>query len=110
LTDNVKIRALNEAFRRTLNGGQVVFTGDLAGREAKDLILQHRVLGAVRVAPIDPDNDPYGEADFGKVEVDGDEFFWKIEYYDFTMEFGSENPADPAITTRVLTIFYSHDY
>ncbi len=30
--------------------------------------------------------------------------FWKIEYYDRATEMGSPDPADPAVTTRVLTI------
>ncbi|MER9496293.1 DUF3768 domain-containing protein [Mesorhizobium sp. M0320] len=110
MTDHIKIRALNDEFRKTLIGGQVVFMANLAGREAKDLVLQHRVLGAVRVAPIEEGNDPYGEADFGSVEVDGEQFFWKIDYYDRAMEFGSDDPADPSVTCRVLSIFYAYDY
>lgn len=105
-----KIRILNQHFRLTLEGGEVMFVGDLAGREAKDLILQHRVLAAVRVAPIAEGNDPYGEADFGTVEVDGERFMWKIDYYDQAMEMQSPNPADPAVTKRVMSIFFSRDY
>ncbi|RWI35553.1 MAG: DUF3768 domain-containing protein [Mesorhizobium sp.] len=84
--------------------------GTLAGREAKDLILQHRVLAAVRVAPIQEGNDPYGEHDFGSVQVDGDTFFWKIDYYDLQLEELSEDPTDPSVTCRVMAIFYSYDY
>jgi hypothetical protein len=51
-----------------------------------------------------PDNDPYGEHDFGSFEHNGIRVFWKIDYYDRNLEYGSEDPSDPAQTTRVLTI------
>lgn len=44
------------------------------------------------------------------VEVDGRQLFWKIDYFDAAMEFGSEDPADPSKTTRVLTIMLSSEY
>ena len=27
-----------------------------------------------------PDNDPYGEHDFGSIDLDGEKLFWKIDY------------------------------
>jgi hypothetical protein len=57
-----------------------------------------------------PDNDPYGEHDFGMVEHAGEKYFWKFDYYDKDMEFGSPDPSDPAQTTRVLTVFLSSEY
>ncbi len=57
-----------------------------------------------------PDNDPYGEHDFGSVSVRGTKLFWKIDYYDLSLNFGSKDPADPAQTTRVLTIMLAEEY
>ena len=57
-----------------------------------------------------PRNDPHGEHDFGNFEIAGQKFFWKIDYYDERMEFGSENPNDPGQTTRVLTIMLASEY
>jgi Protein of unknown function (DUF3768) len=51
-------------------------------------------------AKFEPANDPYGEHDFGAVDVAGQKFFWKIDYYDKAMEMGSDDPADPAKTTQ----------
>ena len=56
------------------------------------------------------DNDPYGEHDFGMIEHQGQKFFWKFDYYDRNMEFGSPEPSDAQQTTRVLTVFLSEEY
>ena len=40
----------------------------------------------------------------------GSTFFWKIDYYDPNLEFGSEDPADPTKTTRILTLMLADEY
>ena len=57
-----------------------------------------------------PDNDPHGEHDFGAVEHDGVRYFWKIDAYDRSLTFASQDPADPSVTTRVLTIMRADEY
>jgi hypothetical protein len=47
------------------------------------------------------DNDPHNEHDFGAFELQGQKVFWKIDYYDRSLQAGSENPADPFLTCRV---------
>ena len=56
------------------------------------------------------DNDPYGERDFGAFEHNGERIFWKIDYYDATLSYGSEDPSDPKQTVRVLTIMLASEY
>jgi len=58
------------------------------------------------------DNDPYGERDFGAIDLPGaPRIFWKIDYYaDANMDAGSEDPADPAKSFRVLTIMLAEEY
>ena len=74
----------------------------------------------------DEDNDPHGERDFGAIyqitdgrwtterpRVRDDErerIFWKFDYYDRDLRFGSEDAANPAITRRVLTIMLADEY
>ncbi len=103
-----RIRVLNDNFRSTFIGGQVVMT---AGLSDLALDVKARVLIEVqRFASFSADNDPHGEHDFGSFEVAGEKFFWKIDYYDRYLTFGSEDPADPDKTTRVLTIMLADEY
>jgi Protein of unknown function (DUF3768) len=52
----------------------------------------------------------HDEHDFGSFELGNNKFFWKIEYYDKSMTYGSQDPADPELTTRVLTVMLAEDY
>jgi hypothetical protein len=77
---------------------------------ALDPVVQIELLEKVRsFADFNADNDPHGEHDFGVVTVEGERYFWKIDYFDLTTEFGSEDPSDPTVTTRVLTIGHVSD-
>ena len=55
-------------------------------------------------------NNPYGERDFSRIEHNGTNYFWKIDYYNKTMDAGSEDASNPDITTRVLTIMRADEY
>jgi hypothetical protein len=102
------IRALNDAFRKNLRGGRLnVTTGvlDHTGGEIGALII---AIGAFDA--FSPDNDPYGEHDFGSLTYMGQPMFWKIDYYDLDFTYGSPDPADPEITTRALTIMMAWEY
>jgi hypothetical protein len=103
-----RIRELNDAFRRTFVGGAVMIT---AGIEAMPLDQRRALLQKVRsFEAFGEDNDPHGEHDFGAVDEAGERYFWKLDYYDRTMEAGSPDPADPSVTTRVLTIMRADEY
>ena len=91
MSDTEKIRLLNDAFRRTLVGGRVMMT---AGVDALPVTTKGEILREVRTFDkFDEGNDPHHEHDFGKIEVAGNEIFWKIDYYDKTLDNGSEDPA-----------------
>jgi len=103
-----RIRALNDQLRRTFRGGKVMMT---SGINALPDDLKARILEKVRTFDaFSPDNDPHREYDFGSFEEGGHKVFWKIDCFDAAMEFGSEDPADPSKTTRVLTIMLASEY
>lgn len=102
------IRRLNDQFRQTFTGGRVLMTPGVNGLDPYTVA---RVIGAVRsFDDFNEDNDPYHTHEFGMVEVDGHKIMFKIDAYDQNLEYGSNNPADPSVTTRVLTIFLASEY
>lgn len=108
MTATNHIAALNDLFRSTGRGGKVVATRGIATLPKTDQI---EVIARVRLFDnFTEDDDPYGEHDFGAFDVNGNRVFWKIDYYNETMDGGSEDPADPKKTTRVLTIMLASEY
>jgi hypothetical protein len=102
------IRDLNDAFRRSFAGGRVMTTAGVAAMPEE---VRAQIFERVRTFDgFTHENDPYGEHDFGSFEVAGRKLFWKIDYYDAAMEFGSEDPADPSKTIRVLTVMLASEY
>ncbi len=106
---NGRIRELNDAFRAggPFSGGWLLTQGVRAlgpafALEATDLVQQFDRFGAA--------NDPYGEHDFGSFELSGETLFWKIDYYDLDLRFGSPDPSDETITRRVLTLMLASEY
>lgn len=55
-------------------------------------------------------NDPYGEHDFGSFDIDGVLLYWKIDYYDKSYDMGSDDPANPNVTGRLMTVFLASEY
>ena len=103
-----RIRELNDAFRTSLSGGRVMMT---AGIDALDGDVKAMIIREVATfKDFTADNDPHGEHDFGAIEVAGLKVFWKIDAYDPTMTYGSEDPANPDVTTRVMTIMLADEY
>ena len=103
-----RIRLLNDNFRSTFVGGRVVMT---QGVDALPIDTKARVILAVRsFAKFTERDDPHHEHDFGSFDIEGETYFFKIDYYALDMDGGSEDPADPEKTTRVLTIMRADEY
>ncbi len=107
-TDTDRIRMLNDQLRRHLTGGGAVVTPGIAalGSEAVQRLIQ-------TIATFDDfctANDPHGEHDFGAFQFDGVGVFFKIDYFDKDLNFQSPDPADPAVTERVITLMLAEEY
>jgi hypothetical protein len=103
-----RIRVLNDNFRSTFIGGQVVMTDGVAAL-CMD-VKAHVLIQVQTFADFNADNDPHGEHDFGSFTLHGYDLFWKIDYYDNDLERGSPDATDATATKRVLTILLSEEY
>ena len=108
LSKSACIAELNDEFRRTGNGGKTVMTRAVADLPVE--VISRAVAIVQTFTGFTEDNDPHGEHDFFSFEVAEEKFFWKCDYYDKEMEFGSEDPSDPERTTRVATLMLASDY
>lgn len=103
-----RIRFLNDMLRSTGVGGKAFITQGLLALSEQE---QAAIMQQVRVFDaFTEDNDPYREHDFGAFTHNSRKIFWKIDYYDPSMEFGSEDPSDDEKTLRVLTIMLADEY
>jgi hypothetical protein len=103
-----RIRMLNDLLRSTFTGGKVMMTAAVAALNPE---ARAKVLTAVRTFDaFTRHNNPHGENDCAFFMVDGERYFFKLDCYDKTMEYGSEDPSNPEITVRVLTIGTAEDY
>lgn len=116
-----RIAALNDSLRRSIprhdpKKSTVLFMGDLAAElcnadMVRRLTIQSNIFAAIRGQnDFSEANDPYGEHDYGSFSYNGETLMWKISYYDLNQEYHSPDETDPAVTHRVLTIYYVHDH
>lgn len=102
------IAELNDLLRQTFLTGRVVLTQGIQQLPAPT---RERVLSMVRCYDdFDLGSDVYGERDFGGFDLNGQGYFWKIDYYDTDFHHLSPDPANPQVTRRVLTIMLADEY
>jgi ABC-type nitrate/sulfonate/bicarbonate transport system substrate-binding protein len=107
-TKTARIRALNDELRQNFAYGVAVMTPGIAalGPQAVERIVK-------TIAVFDDfchANDPHEEHDFGAFDADGHRVLFKIDYYDESLTYHSPDPADPAVTKRVITIMLAEEY
>lgn len=118
MTDKIaqiaQIAQLNDRVRLGLDrNARIVMTAtclaELAGddREVSEALAQAEVLAAIRRYVFKPTDG--AERASGEFVVADTTVRFKIDYYDLSLEWGSEDPADAAVTTRVMTIMLPSD-
>ncbi|MCQ2965635.1 MAG: DUF3768 domain-containing protein [Alphaproteobacteria bacterium] len=102
------IKTLNDELRHKLPDGHVMLTRGIFSKSDEDLnaIMQK----VIDFSDFNEENDPYGEHDFGSFDYKGDKIYWKIDYYDLNCEYLSEDPSNPNVTNRILTIMLAEEY
>ena len=96
------IATLNDKFRRSFINGEVLLSAGIAAMSSED---KANIVSMVQnFNDFTEDNNVYGERDFGSFDYKGEKILWKIDYYDLNNQYHSENPANPDITNRILTI------
>ena len=108
-----RIASLNDALRHdpgTGEHGRIMITRGVSALGVAFTLLALAMLKAFD--DFSTDNDPWGEHDFGVMEVDGHTLFWKIDCFEKGSDYmaGAETPDNPATTDRMLTIMLDEEY
>ncbi|MHA7773859.1 DUF3768 domain-containing protein [Roseibium sp. M-1] len=104
----LEIRRLNDDLRRTLQGGKVMLTPGITALGEAQI---NKIMCAVAAFDdFNTDNDPHGEHDCALLDWEGERIMFKIDYYDLSLQYLSDDPADPKVTTRVMTILLASEY
>ncbi len=110
------IAAQNDKFRRNIafpgetdvpEGRVVVTPGISAQGPFFEVEALRKIAG---FSEFTADSDPYGWHEMAVIEVQSLTVWFKIDLYDETYERGSDEPTDPAVTRRVLTVLFPDEY
>jgi hypothetical protein len=108
LSRTAEIQRLNDEFRKCFSRGRLMVTQGVRSLPAFDVGALMQSIASYDA--FEPSNDPYEEHDFGSLRLFEANLFWKIDYYDLELKAGSPNPADAAVTARVLTAMLVTEY
>ena len=102
------IATLNDKFRKSFIGGEVLLSAGITAMSSED---KANIVSMVQnFNDFTEDNNVYGERDFGSFDYKDEKILWKIDYYDLNHKYMSEDPSNPDITNRVLTIMTVYEY
>ena len=97
------ISRLNDEFRWTTRRDIFITPGIQALPDVLGLVQAVRDFTAFT-----PDNDPYGEHDFGSIKWQEEKTFWKIDYYDQALQYWYDPLSSDC--RRILTIMLAGEY
>ncbi len=97
-----QIAQLNDAFRRQRHDWYIT-SGAQALPDVSGLLQAVQDFNTFT-----PDNDPYGEHDFGSIVWYQEKTYWKVDYYDQALQYWHD-PLDPDCR-RVLTVLLASEY
>jgi len=107
-TTITKIAELNDQCRKSIPNESLRLTISIYSKETEEIT---EIIELIKKFDVfTEDNDPYKEHDFGIIEYKSQRIFWKIDYFDLNLEYGSPDATDPAKTKRVLTIMLAQEY
>jgi len=105
MPDTARIRELNDAFRQSFQPDQVVLTSGVARLpNLMSLIRQVKSYDTFR-----PEDDPYGEHDFGSLTFEDQKVFWQIQYFNKDCTAGAEDPASDE-ARRIMFVLLDCEY
>lgn len=110
MTDKIEIIAkLNDLARSAMGiASQVVVSDGVSCLSAEDLAdVRHKI---ETYNSFMAGNDPGGERNVGSFPQAGETIIWKIGYHNLALDGESDDPADPKVTQRVLTIMLASEY
>jgi hypothetical protein len=102
------IARLNDKLRTTGEGGTIMITSNVQRITGFDPAILAAALA--NYVGFDADNDPHGERDFGDLTLLGHNILFKLDYFSKNLKYGSDDPANPDVTHRVLTVMLASDW
>ena len=106
--ESTVIRELNDRFRQNYTAGERRFTHGFRQLPEADRLEVIRKVGAFD--SFSEGDDPHDEHDFGMLDHAGQGIIWQISYAGADGADVSPDPANPAVTHRVLTVMLASEY
>lgn len=102
MCDQEKIYRLNNEFRQSFCGADAYKSPVLA---ALSVEVREDIYSAIRLSNyFDPETTNHPEHNFGTVRVHDHHITWAIGYMDKASEELSQDPSNPAVTTRIIDL------